>query len=53
MFDAVETLSGAIPIANGVLATMKPDSNKLLKGLSDDMLATDFVRALFSYKISS
>ena len=41
LFDAVDTLSGAIPIATGVLSTLEPNISRLKNGLSDDMLATD------------
>jgi argininosuccinate lyase len=41
LFDAVDTISGCLLIADGVMATLEPKKDKLIAGLSGDMLATD------------
>jgi argininosuccinate lyase len=41
LFDAVETISGVINIAHGVVATLKVNPERMLASLSPEMLATD------------
>lgn len=41
LFDVVDTLNGALPIAAGILSTLTVDRDKTLRALSSDMLATD------------
>ena len=41
LFDSVETMLGCIPIAAGVMSTLTPKVERMEKGLSADMLATD------------
>ena len=41
LFDAVDTLSGTLQIATGVIATLTPRPDRLAAALSPDMLATD------------
>ncbi|RIK35391.1 MAG: argininosuccinate lyase [Chloroflexi bacterium] len=41
LFDAVETLSGALQIACGVLSTLTPNPARLRAALAPEMLATD------------
>lgn len=41
LFDSVETVSGCIQIASGVLDTLRVNGERLKSGLSFDMLATD------------
>ncbi|GBG28213.1 Argininosuccinate lyase [Hondaea fermentalgiana] len=41
LFDSVDTMKGCLPIATGVLATLKLNTDRMQKGLSADMLATD------------
>lgn len=46
LFDAVETLSGALQIACGVLSTLTPNVAALHAGLASEMLATDLAEYL-------
>ena len=41
LFDAMETLAGALPIAAGVLATLTVNREKMTQALVPEMLATD------------
>ncbi|HXF62707.1 MAG TPA: argininosuccinate lyase [Caldilineaceae bacterium] len=41
LFDAVETLSGSLQIAAGVLSTLAPNVQRLRAALAPEMLATD------------
>jgi argininosuccinate lyase len=41
LFDAIDTLSGTIPIAVGVLSTLAPRPDRMRARLIPDMLATD------------
>jgi argininosuccinate lyase len=41
LFDAVDTLSGTLPIACGVLATLAPRPDRMRARLVPEMLATD------------
>jgi argininosuccinate lyase len=41
LFDAVETLSGALQITCGVISTLTPNPDKLRGALVSEMLATD------------
>lgn len=46
LFDAVETLSGALQIACGVLSTLTPNVAAMRAGLASEMLATDLAEYL-------
>jgi argininosuccinate lyase len=46
MFDTVDTVHDCIRIATGVLSTIKVNPDRMLKGLSADMLATDLAEYL-------
>lgn len=46
MFDSVDTANDCIRIATGVLSTIKINPQKMLAGLSPDMLATDLAEYL-------
>lgn len=46
MFDSVDTTYDVIRIATGVLSTIKIRPDRMLKGLSADMLATDLAEYL-------
>ena len=46
LFDTVDTMSDCLQIATGCLATLKIDPDKMQKGLSADMLATDLAEYL-------
>jgi argininosuccinate lyase len=41
LFQAVDTVKDCLAIATGVIVTMKPNPDKLLKALCPEMLATD------------
>ena len=41
LFDAVDTVKDCLAIATGVILTMKPVPEMLMKALSPEMLATD------------
>uniref|UniRef100_A0A7S1BCH6 Argininosuccinate lyase n=2 Tax=Corethron hystrix TaxID=216773 RepID=A0A7S1BCH6_9STRA len=41
LFDAVDTVKDCLAIATGIVATMVPNPNMLVKALSPEMLATD------------
>ena len=41
MFDSVDTAFDCIRISTGVISTIKINPDRMLAGLSDDMLATD------------
>ncbi len=41
LFDAVDTLAGALPIAAGVLATLTVHPERMAQALAPEMLATD------------
>mmetsp|Transcript_18227 Transcript_18227/g.39731 ORF Transcript_18227/g.39731 Transcript_18227/m.39731 type:complete len:472 (+) Transcript_18227:146-1561(+) len=41
LFSAMDTVKDCLAIATGVIATMKPNPEKLLEALSPEMLATD------------
>ena len=41
LFDAVDTVKDCLAIATGVICTMKPNPEMLMKALSPEMLATD------------
>jgi len=41
LYDAVDTLSGSLPIAGGVLATLTVDGARMAASLAPEMLATD------------
>jgi len=41
LFDSVDTMRGCLPIATGVMATLKTKPDNMSKNLSADMLATD------------
>jgi argininosuccinate lyase len=41
LFDAVETVGGALQIASGVLSTLTPNAQRLHGALAPEMLATD------------
>ncbi|CAL8465133.1 g4668 [Coccomyxa elongata] len=46
MFDSVDTANDCIRIANGVLSTIRIIPDRMLAGLSPDMLATDLAEYL-------
>ncbi len=46
MFDTVDTTHDCIRIATGVISTLKIFPDKMLAGLSADMLATDLAEYL-------
>ena len=46
MFDSVDALDDCIRIATGVLSTLKIRPERMLQGLSADMLATDLAEYL-------
>jgi hypothetical protein len=46
MFDSVDTANDCIRIATGVLSTIKINPDRMLAGLSADMLATDLAEYL-------
>ena len=46
LFDAVETLDGAIQIASGVMATLTPNAAAMQLALSPEVLATDLAEYL-------
>jgi argininosuccinate lyase len=46
MFDACDTMKGCLPIAAGVLATLKPDGKTMARDLAPEMLATDLAEYL-------
>ena len=41
LFESVDTVKNCLSITKGVLGTMKLNKEKMIKGLSEDMLATD------------
>jgi len=41
LFDCVDTLNACIPIATGVMSTLKPNPERMRGGLAGEMLATD------------
>ena len=46
LFDAVETISGSLQIAAGVLSTLTPNAEQLRAALAPEMLATDLAEYL-------
>lgn len=46
MFDSVDTVNDCIRIATGVLSTIAINPERMLAGLSADMLATDLAEYL-------
>ena len=46
LFDAVDTLAGSLQIANGVIATLTINDQRMRDALSYDMLATDLAEYL-------
>lgn len=46
MFDSVDSVHDCIRIATGVLSTIRTRPERMLKGLSADMLATDLAEYL-------
>ena len=46
LFDAMETLAGALPIAAGALATLTVNRDKMAQALVPEMLATDLAEYL-------
>ncbi len=46
LFDAVDTLSGALQIACGVISTLTPNPHRLRIALATEMLATDLAEYL-------
>ena len=46
MFDTVDTTHDCVRIATGVISTLKIFPDKMLAGLSPDMLATDLAEYL-------
>ena len=46
MFDSVDTVNDCIRIATGVLSTIAINPQRMLAGLSADMLATDLAEYL-------
>ena len=46
LFDAVDTLALGLPIAEGVLATLSIDPERMRQALGDELLATDLADAL-------
>ena len=46
MFDSVDTTFDCIRIATGIISTIKINPDKMLAGLSADMLATDLAEYL-------
>jgi len=46
MFDSVDTANDCIRIATGVLSTIRINPERMLAGLSPDMLATDLAEYL-------
>ena len=46
MFDSVDTVNDCIRIATGVLSTIAINPDRMLAGLSADMLATDLAEYL-------
>jgi argininosuccinate lyase len=46
LFDAIDTLAVALPVAEGVLATLTIHPDRMQAALSDELLATDLADAL-------
>jgi argininosuccinate lyase len=46
LFDAVDTVSGALQIACGVISTLTPNAQRLRAALATEMLATDLAEYL-------
>ena len=46
LFDAVDTLSGALQIAWGVISTLTPNATRMRAALASEMLATDLAEYL-------
>jgi argininosuccinate lyase len=46
LFDAVDTLSGALPIATGVISTLRSRPERMAAALVPEMLATDLAEYL-------
>ncbi|NLE76946.1 MAG: argininosuccinate lyase [Chloroflexi bacterium] len=46
LFDAVDTLAAALPVAAGVVASLEPQPQRMEAALSDDTLATDLAEYL-------
>lgn len=46
LFDAVDTLNGALQIAWGVISTLTPNAQRLRSALASEMLATDLAEYL-------
>lgn len=46
LFDTVDTLQAALPVAAGVVRTLEPQPERMRAALSDDLLATDLAEYL-------
>jgi argininosuccinate lyase len=46
LFDAVDTLAGCVPIAEGALSTLTVNAERMHLALGDELLATDLADAL-------
>ena len=46
MFDTVDTTQDCVRISTGVISTLKINPERMLAGLSADMLATDLAEYL-------
>ena len=46
LFDTVDTLKAALPVAAGVVRTLEPQAERMRDALSDDLLATDLAEYL-------
>ena len=46
LFDTVDTLLAALPVAAGVIRTLEPQPERMRAALSDDLLATDLAEYL-------
>lgn len=46
LFDTVDTLQAALPVAAGVVRTLEPQPERMREALSDDLLATDLAEYL-------
>ncbi|KAJ3345411.1 argininosuccinate lyase [Entophlyctis luteolus] len=51
LFDSVDTIVGCLQIMTGVLSTLTINKEKMLQGLSMDMLATDIAEYLVRKKV--
>jgi argininosuccinate lyase len=48
LFDAIDTLALTLPVAAGMIATLRVDAQRMAAALSDDMLATELADYLVS-----